>query len=104
MVVMAVGVLHGSAIEATAADPQTEAAGMSAMSELDAELRGLHEPKRASFTVRLPRAEYDALQSLYYATVRDHRLSFNAWIARLISEGMTSAWYAADCPPAGVAR
>lgn len=59
---------------------------------------------RASFTVRLPRAEYDALQSLYYATVKDHRLSFNAWIAGLIAEGMTAAWYAADCPPERIAR
>ncbi len=56
---------------------------------------------RIAFTVRLPKTEYEALQSLYYATIKDHRSSFNAWIARLIAEGMTAAWYGADCPPTG---
>lgn len=54
---------------------------------------------RVAFTIRIPRDEYDALQALYYATVQQHRSSFNAWIARMIAAGMKDAWYAADCPP-----
>lgn len=54
---------------------------------------------RVAFTIRRPRADYDALQVLYYQTVPVHRLSFNAWINRLIDEGQRAAWYAADCPP-----
>jgi hypothetical protein len=51
-----------------------------------------------AFTVRIAEPEYEALQALYYATIKVHRSSFNAWICKLIAEGMTSAWYAADCP------
>ena len=59
---------------------------------------------RIAFTVRVPAEEYEALQALYYATIKDHRSSFNAWITKLIAEGMTAAWYAADCPPERIAR
>jgi hypothetical protein len=51
-----------------------------------------------AFTVRIAEPEYEALQALYYATIKDHRSSFNAWICKLIAEGMTRAWYEADCP------
>lgn len=46
---------------------------------------------RVAFTIRIPRSEYDALQALYYATVQQHRSSFNAWIAKLIAAGMMEA-------------
>ena len=60
--------------------------------------------KRIAYTVRTPEPEYEALQALYYATIKEHRLSFNAWINRLIAEGMTSAWYEADCPQTAAMR
>lgn len=54
---------------------------------------------RISFTIRAPRADYDAWQALYYATVNQHRSSFNGWILELIRSAVRDAWYAADCPP-----
>ena len=57
---------------------------------------------RIAFTQRMDRVKYEALQSLYYATIKDHRLSFNAWMETIIAEGLKTAWYAADCPPDGV--
>ena len=45
---------------------------------------------RTAFTVRLPKTEYEALQSLYYATIKDHRLSFNGWINAIIGYGVQS--------------
>ena len=43
---------------------------------------------RVSFTIRAPRADYDALQRQYYARLPEHRLSFNAYILESLAAGM----------------
>lgn len=54
---------------------------------------------RIAFTVRVPAEEYEALQALYYATIKDHRLSFNGWINARIADGVArmSADYPKHC-------
>lgn len=40
---------------------------------------------RITFTVRMPRADYELLQRAYYAQVSAGRQSFNAFVLELIS-------------------
>ena len=43
---------------------------------------------RVTLTLRIDRHELARLHEEYYATIADHRMSFNAWICALLAECM----------------